>query len=71
MTNHIKSVEEATLNEIKEIIAQFKHDKADFEANRMELDNPNHQRIWASYQDAIAFWERKAFALIRQTPVIH
>lgn len=58
--------EEIRLEEIKEIIASFKRDKAEFEANRMDLTNPTHQTLWASYNDAISFWEQKAQDIIRK-----
>jgi len=49
-----------TLQEIKEEIKRLKKERANFEANVMDLTNPLHQELWKVFNDTIAFLERQA-----------
>jgi len=49
-----------TLQEIKEEIKRLKKERANFEANVMDLTNPLHQELWKAFNDTIAFLERQA-----------
>jgi len=49
-----------TLKEIKDYIKELKKERANFEANVMDLTNPLHQELWKAFNDTIAFLERQA-----------